>query len=184
MAEKEMTQMEKILDRLGSMVRKYVLPLYGRKMIVAAFAVAMYMIGIPDGAIEQGAAYVVANNGYFSDATYLWAIIMVFMGGALIDRLSATKESDVTKASRLSVWRYLVDKTQSIFQPSAFTGWAVTAALFVAGMVDDEILFIVSMSYVGVNSAEALLPHFNAFRNNLTAGVQAHAPEITKKKGG
>ena len=169
------------MDFLNNFTRQFLLPLYGRKMLVAIYAVVVYLIGVPWEAVAVGdGAAVITGNQFFTDPMYLVWIIVVFMGGKLIDEVT-DKDDDHTRSESMGVLEYLSEKTKEILQPRLFTAWIAMAVLFIVGVISDEMMFYASLSYVGVNSAQALLEHFNVFKSNVENAMKANTPDAVKK---
>lgn len=152
------------IDNIGNWCKSYLLPLYGRKMIIAIFASVMYFLGIHWEAVEDGYTAVLESNKYFTDGgMWFYGILFIFMGGQLVDKLTL-KRDDFQRAREFSVWQFLKTKTKEIFEPRPFLVWLMIAIAFAWGAVTDEMLFYFSAGYVGVNSAEALTNHIRAVR--------------------
>lgn len=169
--------------RASNLIKKFFLPLYGRKMIIAIFATVLYLLGVPWDHLKDGANWVVDNNKFFIDSgMWFYAILATFMGGQMIDQLT-NKDDDHTRAGEMSTLDYLKLKTKEILEPRQFMIWILVAIMFALGIVDDEIFAYVSFGYVGMNSGQALLEHFRSLKSSLTGAAQSIAADINQQVG-
>lgn len=159
------------MEKLESWVKQYVLPLYGRKMIIAIFAAIMYVMGVQWDQIAAGFTAVMDTNSYFKDdGMWFYGIMFIFMGGQAIDQMT-NKFDDFLRAKKWSIWKFIQVKTREIIQPRPFLVWAGAAIAFACGILSDEMLFYFSASYVGVNGAEALITHIRTAQNGMSTAL-------------
>jgi hypothetical protein len=177
-------QLRSIMNGLDIFVRTFLLPLYGRKMLVFLFAVVAYLCGVQWDSFSQGVQYLTDNNLYFSDGgIYFYGIAFVFMGGQVVDRMT-NKFDDVARAKEWGILKTLGVKTREIFTPQPFLVWMLSAVGFWFNIVDDEMLFYISMSYVGVNSAEALITHIRTAKTGMRNALQNLSELVGQKDPG
>ena len=160
-------ELRSIKKKILMAFQKHVLPLYGRKFVVASFASVMFLIGVPWEALEQGVYYIIENNKFFhSDNVWFYGILGMLMMGQVVDHMTTKKDDISTCKDKASyIWKYIKTKTEKMFEPRPFVVWMFIAILFIVGIVDDEALFYFSSGYVGVNSAEAIIEHVRTVKS-------------------